>query len=82
MDATKLRPSRNLEERLQANLPIDRAFIAGRIGAIYSALADCGIYIERLENHSDWTWLADELREAGEALSTLQSDLAIKGDTL
>ena len=82
MDTTKLRPSRNTEERLLSGMPLDRAYIAGRITAIYSALADCGIFVERMKNHDDWHWLHGELLEASEAIDIVMGDLAVKGDIL
>ena len=83
MDTTKLRPSRNCEERLKSDImSVDRAFIAGRIASIYSALADCGIFVERMKNHDDWHWLHGELLEASEAIDIVMGDLAVKGDIL
>lgn len=77
-DLTRLAPSRNTEERLQSNMPIDRAYISGRIGSIYSALADCGIFVERMHTHEDWKWLQTELRAIEAAIGTVRRDLASK----
>ncbi len=85
MDLTQLRPSRNTEERLQSGLPIDRAYITGRIGAIYSALADCGVFVEQMHGHvghNDWSWLQKELCDVDAAISVVRKDLADKGHDL
>lgn len=82
MDTLKLRPSRNTEERLQAGMPIDRAFIGSRLTSIYAVMADCGVFVERLKSHEDYTWLHNELRDVEAAIDVVRKDLANKGDML
>lgn len=85
MELTKLCPSRNTEERLRSGLPIDRAYIAGRIALAYAVLADCGIFVETMhgaQGHADWSWLQKELCDVDAAISVVRKDLADKGDVL
>ncbi len=66
-------------------MPIDRAWIEGRIGLAYSILADCGVFVERMHGHvghSDWSWLQKELCDIDAAISIVRRDLANKGNSL
>lgn len=78
----KLIVSRNLTERLQAGMPLDRTFMHQRLTAIWSALADLGASTEQLKTVSDVAWLHDELMQVDDALHTVQRDTLNKGDHL
>ncbi len=45
-------------------------------------LADCGIFVERMKSHEDWSWLQKELVELDGAIDVVRRDLAVKGDML
>ena len=78
----KLIVSRNLIERVQAGMPLDKTFMLQRISALWSALADLGAATEQLTSTDDVMWLHDELLEAADALDTVAQDTLHRGDTL
>ena len=78
----KLIVSRNLTERLQAGMPLDKTFMLQRISALWSALADLGAATEQLKTTDDVMWLHDELLDAADALDVVAQDALHKGDSL
>ena len=75
----KLLVSHNLTERLEMGLPLDKAFAAGRLTAIWSAIADLGCCCEKLPDSGAAVQLSEELTRIAEALDTLNLDVLKKG---